>query len=41
LIDYIYRLLDDTSLELPAPPSLPARFAWVYRIDAQVAAGAS
>ena len=33
LIDYIYRRLDSTSQAVPAPPSLPARFAWVFRID--------
>ena len=33
LTAYIYHILDSASHALPAPSALPARFAWVYRID--------
>jgi hypothetical protein len=33
LMNYIYRVLDGTPQSIPAPASLPARFAWVFRVD--------
>jgi uncharacterized protein (DUF58 family) len=33
LFDYIYRALGGAAHALPAPASLPAQFAWVFRID--------
>ena len=37
LIDYIYRILDGSTQPLPTPASLPARFAWVFSVDARKA----
>jgi hypothetical protein len=34
LIDYLYRLLDGKEHTLPVPARIPARFAWIFRVDA-------
>ena len=34
LADYLYRVLDGKPETLTVPSSLPARFAWVYRVEA-------
>jgi hypothetical protein len=33
LMNYIYCVLDSTPQSIPIPASLPASFAWVYRVD--------
>jgi len=38
LLDYLFLILSGSAESLPRPASLPARFTWVFRIDARTGA---
>ena len=33
LVEYLLRVLDSEAEPVPTPPSVPARFSWVFRVD--------